>query len=111
MMFNWALFVDAGNIWLINKDIVRPGASFSSDRFMSEIAFGGGVGMRLDFDFFLVRLDLGLQLKDPAKIQGERWLWQPKDEYKEYLASTNNPVDRIPFASNLVFNLGIGFPF
>ncbi len=110
-MFNWALFMDAGNIWLINKDNVRPGASFATDRFMSEIAIGGGIGMRLDFDFFLVRLDLGLQLKDPAKIQGERWLWQPKEEFKSYLASTNNPVDRIPFSSNLVFNLGIGFPF
>ncbi|MBL0317089.1 MAG: BamA/TamA family outer membrane protein [Flavobacteriales bacterium] len=110
-MFNWAFFVDAGNIWLIDEDQLRPGADFTADRFMSEIAIGGGLGVRLDFDFFLVRIDGGLQLKDPAKAQGERWLWQPKDEYLMYLASTGNAQSRIPLRSNLVFNLGIGFPF
>jgi outer membrane protein assembly factor BamA len=110
-MFNLGLFIDAGNIWLIHSDAIRPGSDFTSERFMSEIAIGSGAGIRLDFDFFLVRLDLGIQLKDPAKKQGERWLWQPKDEYKMYLASTGNPTDRIPLRSNTVLNLGIGFPF
>jgi outer membrane protein assembly factor BamA len=110
-MFNWGLFVDAGNIWLIHPDINRPGADFKGDRFLSEVALGGGIGVRLDFEFFLVRLDLGLQLKDPAKVQGERWLWQPKDEYLTYLALTGNPASRVPLQSSLVFNLGIGFPF
>ncbi len=110
-MFNWGLFVDAGNIWLIHPDDNRPGADFESDRFLSEVAVGGGIGVRLDFEYFLVRLDMGLQLKDPAKVQGERWLWESKDEYLTYLASTGNPTDRLPLRSHLVFNLGIGFPF
>lgn len=110
-MFNWAFFVDAGNIWLIDQDDLRPGAEFTADRFMSEIAIGGGLGLRLDFDFFIVRIDGGLQLKDPAKVQGERWIWQPKNEYLMYLASTGNAVNKIPLRSNMVFNLGIGFPF
>jgi outer membrane protein assembly factor BamA len=110
-LLNWAFFADAGNIWLLNEDANRKGADFKGDRFVSEIAIGGGFGLRVDFDYFLVRLDVGVQLKDPAKVQGERWLWQPKDEYLAYLASTGNPVDRIKLRNNTVFNLGIGFPF
>jgi outer membrane protein assembly factor BamA len=110
-LLNWAFFADAGNIWLLNEDANRKGADFEGDRFVSEIAIGGGFGLRVDFDYFLVRLDVGVQLKDPAKVQGERWLWQPKDEYLAYLASTGNPVDRIKLRNNTVFNLGIGFPF
>ena len=110
-MLNWAFFADAGNIWLLNEDSNRQGADFKSDRFLSEIAIGGGFGLRVDFDFFLVRLDVGVQLKDPAKVPGERWLWQPKDEYLAYLASTGNPVDRLKLRNSTVFNLGIGFPF
>jgi outer membrane protein assembly factor BamA len=110
-MFNWAFFVDAGNIWLLNEDTNRKGADFKGDRFLGEIAIGGGFGLRFDFDYFLVRLDVGVQLKDPAKVQGERWMWQPKDEYLAYLASTGNPVDRLKLRNNTVFNLGIGFPF
>jgi len=110
-MFNWAFFVDAGNIWLLSEDTNRKGADFKGDRFLGEIAIGGGFGLRFDFDYFLVRLDVGVQLKDPAKVQGERWMWQPKDEYLAYLASTGNPVDRLKLRNNTVFNLGIGFPF
>ncbi len=110
-LLNWAFFVDAGNIWLLNKDSNRQGAEFKADRFLSEVAIGGGFGLRIDFDFFLVRLDVGVQLKDPAKVQGERWMWQPKDEYLAYLASTGNAVDRLKLRNSSVFNLGIGFPF
>ena len=110
-MFNLALFLDAGNIWLIHPDPIRPGADFKTDRFLGEIAIGSGIGLRLNFEIFLVRLDLGVQMKDPAKVQGERWIWEPKEEYKSYLASVGEGTDRIPMSSNLVFNLGIGFPF
>jgi outer membrane translocation and assembly module TamA len=108
-MFRGAIFVDAGNIWLIRPDERRPNAEFEFDRFISEIAIGTGIGARLDFDYFLVRLDLGFQLKDPTKVQGERWLWQPKDEYNAYLEQYfKGPSSR---NSPLVFNLGIGYPF
>lgn len=110
-MVNWALFMDAGNIWLLRPDATRPGGEFKADRFLSEIAINSGIGLRLDFDIFLVRFDLGIKLKDPAKIQGERWIGQPKNEYLSYLRRFDSDIRRVPMASNTVINLGIGFPF
>lgn len=110
-MFQAAFFVDAGNIWMFKKDNSRPGADFSSDRFLSEIAVGSGMGIRLDFEFFLVRFDLGLQIKDPLKVEGERWFWEPKTEFNEFLAQVSNSPVAPRYRMNRVFNLGIGFPF
>ncbi len=110
-MFNWAFFMDVGNIWQLKADPKRPGAEFNWERFVSEIAISGGFGLRLDFDIFLVRLDIGIKLKDPAKVPGERWIGQPKDEYIAYLRRFDDDVRKVPVASNVVWNLGIGFPF
>lgn len=104
-----ALFVDAGNIWLIDEDPDRPGSGFDAN-FIEEMAVGAGLGLRFDFDFFLVRFDTGIQLKDPSKISGERWWWQPKDEYTNYINDLNGNAD-YRFIPNLNFNLGIGYPF
>jgi len=110
-----AFFLDAGNIWTINSDPARPGADFEFDRFVSEIAFGTGTGVRLNFDFFIIRLDLGLQIKDPSLDRGERWLFQSKEAYNDYIDNLN--ADR-PSDSQLNYyrwrwnlNLGIGYPF
>ena len=65
-----------------------------------ELAVGTGLGARLNFDFFLVRFDLGLQTKDPSLPAGQRWIFQPKDEL--YITR---------FDQKLNFNLGIGYPF
>ena len=65
-----------------------------------ELAIGTGLGARLNFDFFLVRFDLGLQTKDPSLPEGQRWLFQPKD-----------PELATSFGSKLNLNLGIGYPF
>ncbi|MEZ4798349.1 MAG: BamA/TamA family outer membrane protein [Flavobacteriales bacterium] len=105
------IFVDAGNIWLLNADASRPGAEFNTATFIDEIAIGAGTGIRLDFEFFLVRFDLGFQMKDPLKIPGERWFWEPKTEYNEYLARVAGTDPPPTFKVNRVFNLGIGFPF
>lgn len=110
-MLNWALFVDAGNIWLNDPSLDKVGADFTPRRFVSEIAIGSGIGLRLDFEIFLVRFDLGIKMKDPSKIPGERWSWQPKTEYLSYLQSIDPTITRIPTSSNVVLNLGIGFPF
>jgi outer membrane translocation and assembly module TamA len=109
-LLNGAFFIDAGNIWLLEEDEIRPGSGFEAGRFLSEMAIGAGFGLRFDFDFFLIRLDAGIQLKDPAKKPGERWIWEPKDEYNEYLRSINpeNPRTYLP---RVVFNIGIGYPF
>lgn len=67
-----ALFLDAGNIWTIRNYVTQPGGVFRFDSFYKEIALGYGLGVRFDFDFFLLRLDLGLKAHNPAANQ-ERW--------------------------------------
>ena len=67
-----ALFYDVGNIWLIDEDPLRPGSSLRANKFLDEFAMGAGVGIRLDFDFFIIRLDIGTQIKDPALQKGEK---------------------------------------
>ncbi|MFC0426587.1 translocation and assembly module lipoprotein TamL [Chryseobacterium scophthalmum] len=102
---NVAAFVDAGNIWLINDDIddkgvnTRPGGKFSKD-FLTEIAVGAGVGLRLDFSILVLRLDLAMPLRVPYYEKGDRWTF-----------------DRINFGDsswrkdNLILNIAIGYPF
>ncbi len=110
-----ALFVDAGNIWTLNADESRPGADFDVNKFLSEIAVGAGFGARLNFDFFLIRFDLALQLKDPSLDKGERWLFEPKSKYNSYIEELNieRPTSRqlSPYSSRWNFNIGIGYPF
>ena len=96
---NAAVFVDAGNIWLLHDDKDRPGAKFSKD-FLNEIAVGAGVGLRLDFSILILRLDLAMPLRVPYYQKGDRWAF-----------------DKINFGDsswrkdNLVLNIAIGYPF
>ncbi len=103
-----ALFADVGNIWNIREDPRKPGSGFSEE-FLSELAVGTGFGARFNFDFFLIRFDIGLQTKDPALPRGERWLFQPKDRYLQRLTDQNAEV--IQYRPQFNFNLGIGYPF
>lgn len=97
--FKWALFVDAGNVWGLRDDPDKPGGQFKGD-FYKSIALGAGMGLRLDFDYFVIRTDLAIPIIDPRKDEGERW-------------RLNNESFRIRnwSGNNLVFNLGIGYPF
>ena len=108
-MFQGAVFVDAGNIWLMNKSASPLNADFQWNRFYKEFAIGAGLGARLDFDFFLIRLDMGVPIRNPIMVEGERWIWEPKNEFNQFLTHVNNSPSA--FKPNLVFNLGIGFPF
>lgn len=81
-VFDWAFFIDAGNIWRLREfetpepgEVVRvsPGAKFEFDDFYNEIAIGAGLGLRLDFSFLVFRLDVGHKIKDPRFPTGERW--------------------------------------
>ena len=108
--------MDAGNIWLLNEDELRPNGHFRASEFISEIALGAGFGLRLDFDYFLIRFDLATQLKDPSLSKGERWLFQPKDDYDQAVIEYNQtltPPDAPlgPYSPRFNFNLGIGYPF
>lgn len=103
-------FLDVGNIWFIEEDESRPGSGFDPGTFVDELAWGGGIGLRLDFEFFLLRFDLGAQLRDPAKMDGERWFFQPKNEYTDFVNDLR-PSETYVYFPPLNFNLGIGYPF
>lgn len=103
-----ALFVDVGNIWTWNDDPRRPGGAIGRNM-LADLAVGTGAGARLNFDFFILRFDIGMQTKDPSLEPGERWLLQPKDRFREQqLAIGAGPVGYSP---QFNFNLGIGYPF
>ena len=65
---NGALFADAGNIWNVRKDPNNPNSEFDINRLGKDIALGVGTGLRFDFSYFLIRVDMGIKLKDPARL-------------------------------------------
>ncbi|RTY99726.1 hypothetical protein EKM02_09360 [Flavobacterium sp. RSP49] len=94
-----ALFLDAGNIWLLNENPDKPGAKFSK-KFLNELAVGVGAGLRFDFSFLILRTDLAFPLRKPYLPNGDRWVLDQ--------ISLGNSAWR---KENLVFNLAIGYPF
>jgi outer membrane protein assembly factor BamA len=108
-MLNGALFIDGGNVWLRQKNASKPGAEFELDRFYKEIAIGSGAGLRADFNFFVLRLDMGIKIRDPQFAEENRWvagrLFDPAWK-KEYRESHNGRKYNF-----LVFNIGINYPF
>ncbi|UOQ53920.1 translocation and assembly module lipoprotein TamL [Hymenobacter cellulosivorans] len=60
-----ALFVDAGNIWLVNPDPTRPGGEFKANSFLNELAVGAGAGIRIDVQFFVIRFDVAMPVRTP----------------------------------------------
>lgn len=93
-----ALFVDAGNIWSVNPESDRLGAGFSWSSFYKEFAVGPGIGLRMDFSFFVLRTDVGFKFRDPSKPEGERWIILDKTYRNFYWCYP-------------VFSLAIGYPF
>jgi len=108
-MLHGALFVDAGNVWLRQKNVSRPGGDFQLDRFYKEIAVGSGLGIRGDFNFFIIRLDMGLKVRDPQFAENKRWVINNlfNNEWKSNYRLSHNDRKYSFFA----FNIGIGYPF
>lgn len=109
-----ALFADAGNIYLIAENEKKPLGAFKWNDFISKMGLGGGIGLRLNFNFFLIRLDLAMPLYDPALPVGERWLWDPKDNINGILEDYRNAnpnVNNVFNFNRVNLNLGIGYPF
>lgn len=88
-----ALFIDAGNIWTIHSYENQPGGMFHFNSFYKEIALSYGVGLRLDFSYFLLRLDLGMKAHNPARNQ-ERW-----------------PIIHPKWGRDATFHFAVGYPF
>lgn len=72
--FKYGLFADIGNIWLAKKNENMPNAEFDFTRFYKELALDVGVGLRLDFDFFVIRVDYALPIYDPNRTSDGRWI-------------------------------------
>lgn len=90
-MIELAAFVDAGNIWTLKKYEGQEGGRFKFNEFYKEIAIAYGAGLRLDLEFLLLRLDLGVRAYDPSRDVGDRFV--------------------APAFKRMAWHFGIGYPF
>jgi len=88
-VFEMAFFTDLGNVWLQNSSADVASEKLTFD--LRSLAWGAGVGARLDFEFFIFRVDAALRLHDPVQMHGKRWI-------------SEGP-------SKGTLHLGIGYPF
>lgn len=112
-LLHGAVFVDAGNIWNLRKDTISPLApSVLKPTSWREIAVGIGYGVRADFDFLIVRVDLSWALHNPHLPEGERWWLGPKTEYQNYFKDPETgELKNYESPHGLRLNFGIGYPF
>ena len=88
-----ALFVDAGNIWLLKRDPERPGGELRLKTFAEQIALNTGVGARYDLGFLVLRVDFGLGLHAPYKTKRSGYF------------------NLNPLKDGFAWHFGIGYPF
>ncbi len=113
-----ALFLDAGNIWTLRPDPNRCGSQFlfrsrpsencpehtpRNDPFYKQIAIGSGMGFRLDFTYFIFRLDLGIRLRNPRPVRN---MMDPNPREADYWENFKGWGLR-----DVNFNFGLGYPF
>ena len=92
-VFEGAAFIDAGNIWTIHSYENQPGGMFHFNSFWKQIAWSYGLGLRMDFTYFLLRFDLGVKAYNPARNQ-ERW-----------------PLIHPRWKRDTAFHFAVGYPF
>ena len=93
--FNGAFFVDAGNIWTLREYKEQPGGQFKINEFYKQIAVAYGLGVRLNFDYFILRFDMGMKAIDPAYEE-------KKDHY---------PILHHNLKRDFTFHFAVGMPF
>jgi len=86
-------FIDCGNVWTIKEYEDQPGGVFKFDKFFEQLALSYGLGIRMDFTYFLMRFDLGMKAHNPASGQ-EHW-----------------PLFSPSFKRDAEFHFSIGYPF
>jgi len=96
---NYAIFVDAGNVWALQTSS-NDASNFNWNRFYKEFGVGTGFGLRFDFTFLIVRFDVGIKAWDPARPVGSRFVLP--------MASFKKPYT---FHEPVIYNIGIGYPF
>ena len=91
-----AVFADAGNVWTLNNETSQTDreSMFRWDTFGESIATNWGVGLRLNFGFLLLRVDMGMKLHDPARLNGK---WVPPSQWLR--------------RENYALHFGVGYPF
>ena len=105
-----ALFVDAGNVWSFTEleKSTSPNSAewtgdtkFKADQFYKDFGVGTGFGLRFDFSFLVLRLDVGIKAYDPARKPGDKFILNRVSFVGPY------GVEREP----VIYNIGIGYPF
>ncbi|WP_422798568.1 BamA/TamA family outer membrane protein [Sphingobacterium sp. Mn56C] len=107
---NGATFVDMGNIWRLRADSPNKNGEFVWNKLFNQIAIGSGFGLRFDMDYFVIRLDAGIKIKDPQFAPKEQWVIKHFFNAKDFKANyyqTNSP-DRYSF---IQYNFSVGLPF
>jgi hypothetical protein len=99
-----ALFTDIGNIWNSRATEQDPAAGFKLDKLYKDLAIGVGTGLRFDFNYFIVRIDYAIKLKDPTRTTNEGWLDIQKMKWSEI---KQNGLK----VNNYAWQFGIGLPF
>ena len=93
--FNAAVFVDAGNIWTLRNYAEQPGGQFKFNTFFQQIAVAYGLGLRLNFDYFILRFDMGMKAINPAY-----------ETQQEHYA-----IFHPDFSRDFAFHFAVGLPF
>ena len=93
--FYGAVFIDAGNIWTLREYKEQPGGQFKFNEFYKQIAVAYGLGLRLNFDFFILRFDMGMKAINPA--------YTTKQEHYA--------IVHPDFSRDFAFHFAVGLPF
>ncbi|TLU99618.1 hypothetical protein FEN17_21855 [Dyadobacter luticola] len=95
---NYALFIDAGNVWNLNSNATES-QKFEASSFLREVAVGTGFGIRYDLSFFILRFDFGIKVYDPAL---QRFVLDELQLNRLFKRTQSNFLN---------INLGVGYPF
>jgi outer membrane protein insertion porin family len=95
-----AVFTDIGNVWLLKKGAGDPNETFNFGRLGTDLAVGAGTGIRVDFNFFVVRLDVSHKVKDPTPPSNKPYL---QNKWFGYVQKD--------FFQGTQLQLGISYPF
>lgn len=99
-----AVFTDIGNIWNTRDTKQDPNAGFEFNRLYKDLAIGVGTGLRIDFNYFLIRIDYAMKLKDPSRDYNNGWLDVNKMKWTEVKSNGTR-------VNNYAWQFGIGLPF
>jgi len=99
-----AVFTDVGNIWNTHESSIDPASGFKLDKLYTDLAIGLGSGIRFDFNYFIIRIDYALKMKDPTRLNNNGWM-----DLSHFKWADVKPNGLI--VNNYAWQFGIGLPF